>query len=396
MLSLHDMLFGHDTGIIQEQSSESYVDGVRLWSGSLPGQSELLDGFSSLMAQGRMPHFLVLGGQPGCGQLIAALSLAQTLLCSNPTAPCGHCRACKRVGDLNHQDLHITFPTIGAKAVSLDFYAQWRDAFFENPYMNVTEWVSVIDKEGKLPNITVAECEAFEEQFSMKAFLGDKKVFVIWLPEYLGKEGNKLLKILEEPPADSYIIMATDNESALLPTIRSRAQRYPMYLPHVDHCIEYIVRSQNVSEIEARTCLLIADNNLAQALNWSRDTESPYLELTKALFRSAYTGQTVGMMEWVEKVSTLGRDKQNAQLKYILQMLSLALRMKNNVLHPVEFQNDMLDYVFKLSNGLSEPQIEKISDLIDDAIVAVNRNANAKILMTDFIIQLAACLVLKK
>ena len=190
--------------------------------------------------------------------------------------------------------------------------------------------------------------------------------------------------------------MATNNESALLPTIRSRAQRYPMYLPHVDHCIEYIVRSQNVSEIEARTCLLIADNNLAQALHWSRDTESPYLELTKALFRSAYTGHTVGMMEWVEKVSTLGRDKQNAQLKYILQMLSLALRMKNNVLHPVEFQNDMLDYVFKLSNGLSEPQIEKISDLIDDAIVAVNRNANAKILMTDFIIQLAACLVLKK
>lgn len=90
--------------------------------------------------------------------------------------------------------------------------------------MNVYEWSQAQDAGGKQPNINAFECLQITRKLQMKPFESDRKVLLLWMPEYLGKESNRLLKILEEPPADTYIILVAEDTERLLPTIMSRCQ----------------------------------------------------------------------------------------------------------------------------------------------------------------------------
>ncbi|MFY0053387.1 hypothetical protein ABTQ00_19160, partial [Acinetobacter baumannii] len=56
------------------------------------------------------------------------------------------------------------------------------------------------------------------------SFESKYKVLLLWMPEYLGKEGNKLLKLIEEPPPNTIFILVAESEEAILPTILSRCQ----------------------------------------------------------------------------------------------------------------------------------------------------------------------------
>src|SRR4030095_14402809 len=76
----------------------------------------------------------------------------------------------------------------------------------------------------KQGNISANECNEINRQLSLKSFENGYKVLIMWMPEYLGKEGNKLLKLIEEPPADTLFILVTENETLILPTIVSRCQ----------------------------------------------------------------------------------------------------------------------------------------------------------------------------
>ena len=61
-------------------------------------------------------------------------------------------------------------------------------------------------------------------KLNLKTFESEYKVLVMWMPEYLGNEGNKLLKLIEEPPPNTLFILVAENESLILPTILSRTQ----------------------------------------------------------------------------------------------------------------------------------------------------------------------------
>ena len=192
----------------------------------LIGLDRSIDRLRSMAQPGRMPHAMLLVGPEGSGKLPLALALAQYLLCEQRTDAdaCGQCSNCRKLQILQHPDLHFVFPVVGSKMTSDQYLVQWRAALAENPYLNVNDWLQSIGAENKQGNISKEECLAIVKKLSLKSFESRSKVMLIWLPEYLGKEGNRLLKIIEEPPVDTYFILVAQQTELILNTILSRCQ----------------------------------------------------------------------------------------------------------------------------------------------------------------------------
>ena len=150
--------------------------------------------------EGRISHAQLFLGKTGWGTLPLALAFAQYVNCHNPTNfdSCGVCDSCKRTLALEHPDLHFSFPVIVKKSgnvpVSLDWWDNWKKALKANPYISYIEWMQDIGAENKQGNITALECREIIKKLSLKPLFDGYKIMIIWLPEYLGKEGNVLLK----------------------------------------------------------------------------------------------------------------------------------------------------------------------------------------------------------
>lgn len=149
-----------------------------------------------------------------------------------PVAPrtdaCGTCASCIKAAQLVHPDIHFSYPVVTRKAgsppISTDYITEWREFVKTYPYGNIYDWLQFIGAENKQGNITAHECNDIIRKLNLKSFESAYKVLVMWMPEYLGNEGNKLLKLIEEPPPNTLFILVAENESLILQTILSRCQ----------------------------------------------------------------------------------------------------------------------------------------------------------------------------
>ena len=178
-------------------------------------------------------------GPRGVGKQRLALWLAQELLCTEADAPCGNCKACRYVRELTHPDLHWVFPRPRLKDTDPDL-EQVRDDYGDATAERASNnglYAAPSGSEG----IFVATVRSLVQRAAMAPAMGKRKVVVIGDAERMvPQEGadmaaNAFLKLLEEPPADTTIILTSSEPGALLPTIRSRvvAVRVPL-LPDAD------------------------------------------------------------------------------------------------------------------------------------------------------------------
>ncbi len=170
---------------------------------------------------------------PGQGALRWFLDRAAALLCerSGPEA-CGQCGGCHKARALTHPDLHVMVPLPSSAAKEpAEAMNRWREAVLDNPYLLYSEWMRMLGAAGKQGNMAAAQVRAFQQAALLHAYEGRRKVFLIWLAEYLGKEGNILLKTLEEPPQHTFFFLITQRPDRVLPTIRSRCVVYRLPVP---------------------------------------------------------------------------------------------------------------------------------------------------------------------
>src|SRR3984885_2909521 len=196
------------------------------------GQQQVRDNLTEMVRQNRLSHALLFLGHEGSGALPLALAFAQYVVCerrdSSSADACGVCATCVKAGRLMHPDIHFSYPVIpkkaGDKPVSSDYSSEWREFIQQYPYGNAYDWLQFIGAENKQGNITAQECNDINRKLSLKSFESGYKILILWMPEYLGNEGNKLLKLIEEPPANTLFILVAENEGQILQTILSRTQ----------------------------------------------------------------------------------------------------------------------------------------------------------------------------
>src|SRR5690606_7785576 len=119
-------------------------------------------------------------------------------------------------------------------------------------YGNGYDWLQYIKAENRQGNITVHECNDIIRKLSLKSFESGFKILLMWLPEFLGGEGNKLLKIIEEPPENTLFILVAENEHLILPTILSRTQLVKVPALEEQEVEEALVSLKKISAEQAR------------------------------------------------------------------------------------------------------------------------------------------------
>ena len=342
-----------------------------------------------LAAADRLPHANLLVAPAGGGGLPAALAVAGLLLCEDRQGArgdtaCGRCRACRKTAGAVHPDLHFAFPTVGSKVTSDTFLPQWREALRDAPYQEANDWLQRIGAENKQGNINRDECAAILRKLNLKIFEGRYKIMLIWLPEYLGHEGNRLLKMIEEPPEQTVFLLVAERPEQILTTILSRCQLTKL-MPPTNEEVAIALEGRQVPAARARASARLADGNFNVALalaDSDADTHGPRL---LDWMRACFQGSPARLVAWTEEFAKLGRETQKHFLRYCLHFWRefLLLSVTGNADGRVRLPDDELASAVKMLPLIDADQLAAISELVSECAEHVERNANPKILFLD-------------
>ncbi|MBR9990314.1 MAG: hypothetical protein KFH98_11185, partial [Gemmatimonadetes bacterium] len=178
------------------------------------GHAETRTALAAAVGAGRLPDSLLFHGPPGVGKQRLALWLGQLLLCDQPAGdgPCGECQACRLAIRLEHPDLHWFFPLPRPKGVGDRLGDALEEARAAELAVRRAEPLRATAADG-LAGIYLAHVHVLLRSASSRPAMGRRKVFVVGdaealVPQEASPEAaNALLKLLEEPPANTTIIL---------------------------------------------------------------------------------------------------------------------------------------------------------------------------------------------
>lgn len=187
----------------------------------------------------QLPHAMLFCGAPGLGKERLALHLAHLLLCAAPRGegePCGVCQGCRLFAAGTHPDLHVLQPEAAARN------ARTLLACFAARYLPPE------NKSRKSARLSVVmridQVRGMIENVQTRAHIAPRKIVLLTPAESMNTEtANSLLKLLEEPPADTFLILVSAQPSRLPPTIRSRCNRIEFAPPARAAALAWLGRS---------------------------------------------------------------------------------------------------------------------------------------------------------
>lgn len=352
------------------------------------GQSIVKQRLLQGVAAGRIPHAQLFLGAEGSGALPLALAYAQYLLCENKQSAdsCGDCGNCRKSQHWSHPDMHFSFPFPGKKGereTAADVYTQWREALTKTPYISYAAWMKSLDAENKQGNIPILECRAIIRSLSLKSFSGGYKILLMWLPEFLGKEGNVLLKLIEEPPEKTIFLLVAEDSDSVLNTIISRTQL--VRIPPVEEVdiVDALIQQEGLDNELARKLAVVSSGSYWTALELIKAAENPFLEPWKALLSFGFTGRMEKSIAWAEELSGLGREGLKSFFLYGLQLLRYALLQPYGV-GASAWNSQEADLVKRLSGlQLGADRIQGLVLAIENSMYEIERNGNVKMILVD-------------
>lgn len=176
----------------------------------------------------RIPHAIMLSEHDGGGAVGLCVDFLKYLYCHDRHSgeACSVCPSCNKVAKLIHPDIHFIFPT-ASKMVSESFIGEWRELVLSNPKFTEAQLAQALGIDGKSSMIAVSEAKAMLSTLSLSALEGGYRAVVIYLPEKMNPDAsNRLLKIIEEPPAKTQFLLVTHAPDKVLKTISSRCQTF--------------------------------------------------------------------------------------------------------------------------------------------------------------------------
>ncbi|MBO9593798.1 MAG: hypothetical protein J7599_12905 [Niabella sp.] len=375
------------------------------------GQHTLKKELPELMKENRLAHAILFLGKEGSGALPLALAFAQYIVCERISRPlsaapqgpslfgdaepepaqdtitydsCGTCPSCVKAAAFAHPDIHFSYPVVTKKAgtppISTDYIVEWREFLKGYIYGNAYDWLQFIGAQNKQGNITAQECNDIIKKLNLKSFESEYKVLVMWLPEYLGNEGNKLLKLIEEPPPNTVFLLVAENESQILATILSRVQLIKVPLLEDREIETALIERNNTNPETAARIAVVSQGNYHMALQMVQHADEDWQELLRDWLNAIMKTGPVAQSKWVDEISKLGREKQKQFLQYFNHLLQLALKMQLFESAGEGYPEKDRDFAMRLNKITGMEQQEAIIGELDNAAYYIERNANSKML----------------
>jgi DNA polymerase-3 subunit delta' len=368
------------------------------------GQVHIKNHLTKSAETGRIPHAQLFVGPEGSGTLPIAIAYAQYLLCGNVGGEnVGENTACNlKFEHFSHPDLHFVFPvatTDGIKShpISDHFMVEWRQFLSESPYGSLFDWLRNLGIQNKQGLISVDEATDINKKLALKAYEGGYKVMIIWMADKMnGPSANKLLKLLEEPPAKTVFILITENIGDLLQTIVSRCQVIDFMGLSESVITEALVSRENCDPIQAKKIAHQSEGNYNKALHIFRkeNDEFPFdewfVEWVRSAFRAKGNAAAINdLIAWSEKIAATGRETQKQFLHYCSHFFRQALLLNYQANELVFMETNVPKFELeKFAPFVNGANITDIYKELEEAIYHIERNGNSKIILTDLSIKL--------
>jgi DNA polymerase-3 subunit delta' len=363
------------------------------------GQQAVKQRLINTVIENRVSHAQLFLGPEGSGSLALAVAYAQYLSCENrqPDDSCGECASCRKYQKLMHPDLHFSYPFFAKHKDdnALTFIEQWREAFLANPYINLDIWRDYLDAQNKQANINIAECHQIIKKLSLKPFESTYKILILWLPEYLDKEGNALLKIIEEPQPNTLFLLVAQNQDQILNTILSRTQLVKIPALESEEIKEYLITQHNQTEQAADEIAYLSNGNLTEALAMLQQENKGYHKLFVDWLRLCFANKGLDVIDFVDTMAKLGRENQKNFLRYGISFIRECCLLLSGAGKLVHLPAQELETAQKMTNVMDVLQAQAIINELEKAHFHVERNANPKILFLDVSLQIIKTLKFK-
>ncbi len=263
------------------------------------GHEEICQRLAHAGEDGRFPQSLLLYGPGGVGKQRIALWAAALLNCTEAgPRPCSTCRSCRLAGRLVHPDIHWFFPLprpkrAGSPEKLIEKLEESRAAVLaerrEN-HLYTDDWEEAT-------GIYLAAVRVMRHLAQNSPAMGPRKVLVLGRAEALVPQmgnpeaGNALLKLLEEPPADTTLILTSNVPGALLPTIRSRVQAIRIAPLPDDRVRDFLESELELPAESARVLATRSAGSIGRALRLHGEEHESDRESAVELVRAALLGR---------------------------------------------------------------------------------------------------------
>ena len=367
------------------------------------GQQHIKSHLAKTVKSGKIPHTQLFIGKTGSGLLALALSYANEILCQSYDEKSDAYTSCKnKMNKLAHTDLHFVYTVntnegVKKNPISDNFASSWRNFVFNNSYSSLYDWYQFIGIEKKQGNISKHEAVSISKKLSLKSYEGGYKVLIIWMAEKMNNEcANQLLKLIEEPPEKTVVLLLTENVEIILDTIKSRCQK--LHIPSLaeEEIYQELVDAYSLKSSEAKKISHQSNGDFNKALQIIKEDnkdvlfEDLFVLWVRTAFKAKKNKEAVnGLFHWSEKIAEEGRETQKRFLNFCLEIFRQAMLKNYNAESLIYFQSHDGNFSFdKFSAYIHQNNILDIREALEKAIYHIERNGNAKIIFTDVSIQL--------
>ena len=360
------------------------------------------------IAHNRIAHAQLFYGSKGSGKLALAVAYARRLNCQSPEKndSCNNCPSCLKFSKLIHPDLHLVFPIVKTSSSDIktsdDFVGEWRNQFLKNPYLSLSKWLSYykekfLEKSSDRKKEAVIYSHQIKElnrKLTLKIFEAKYRVVIIWMPEKMNiKAANKFLKLLEEPPSKTILLLISEDKGSIIETILSRLQhtRIPNYT--VSDTIEN--SKTHKSEGFLNFCRL-SNGNMGEVLCYTEGAfQSSFLEEFKLLNRLCFKNNFTEISDWCDEISLKNRQQQRDFLSYCLTIFRecLVYNFSDQSINLLTKEEKF--FLENYAKFVHEENSISITRLFEGAIKKIKRNANSKIIFFQLALELSDLLKLK-
>ena len=330
------------------------------------GHRRLVTLLSRAAARGTLPPALLLAGPAGVGKKRAAVALAEAINCTAPTSgeglerdACGACPACRRIARGVHPDVMVVEP-------------------------------------GDTGSIKIEAVRDVIKEAGRRPFEARRRVVIINEADALVEQAqHALLKTLEEPPPSSSFLLVSSLPDALLTTVRSRCPRLRFGPLSPGEVAEVLVRDHKYSDHEARAAAADADGSVGQALSAeSADLVEARETATRVLQQAARAVDPVARVNTAQDLSPKKGSPMNErdQLAVCLRIMASVLRdlglIASRADDAVIANTDIRPELDALARSYDASRSVRAYTAVDEALAALERNANAKVVADWLVLQL--------
>jgi DNA polymerase III subunit delta' len=371
----------------------------------LHGHRALGDRLARAARNGTLSQSLLLHGPAGIGKERFALWLGQMLLCAQPgeAAPCGGCQHCRMALRLEHPDLHWFFPLPRPEGAAAE---RLRDRLEEAraAELAVRRAEPLHQPRFDRPaSYFLASIQALQALAAVRPAMGAHKVFVVgdadrMVPQESSPEAaNAFLKLLEEPPSQTTLILTSSQPGALLPTIRSRVLPVRMLPLGGDDVAAFLVAVAGLEPADARVAAAAAGGSIGRAVQRlpSGDGVSAWSgrrELARSWLEAALVSSAVPRLAVAHAQSSAGaRSELPQQLEslteWLRDLLAVASGAADSVIHPdgAALLQRAVD-----THGIPPAAVAAAIDLVDEARMHANGNVNPQLILANLLASMQA------